>query len=111
MIKRGEIYWVNLDPTIGSEIRKTRPAVVVSNDINNLHAQTVTVVPLSSSIGKVHPFEVLLPAGLTGTREESKAKANQIRTVDKQRLGKSAGLVTAGLMEKLDEALRLHLDL
>ena len=111
MIKRGEIYWVNLDPTIGSEIRKTRPAVVVSNDINNLHAQTVTVVPLSTSIGKVHPFEVLLPAGLTGTREESKAKANQVRTVDKQRLGKGAGLVPENLMEKLEEAIRLHLDL
>ncbi len=111
MIKRGEIYWVNLDPAIGSEIRKTRPAVIVSNDINNVHAQTVTVLPLTTATGKVFPFEVPLPADLTGTRGGSKAKANQVRTVDKQRLGKLAGLVPPVLMAKVDAALKLHLDL
>ena len=111
MIKRGEVYWVNLDPTVGAEIRKTRPGLVVSNDTNNLHAQTVTVLPLTSRVERVYPFEVLLRPGTFGNREASKAKANQIRTVDIQRLGKVIGTVPDEIMEAVDEAIRLHLGL
>lgn len=111
MIKRGEIYWVNLDPTIGSEMRKTRPALVVSNDVNNLHAQTVTVLPLTTSVEKVYPFEVRLEAGVYGNKEAAKVKANQIRTVDKRRLSKLVGFLPADRMAKVDAAIRLHLDL
>lgn len=111
MIKRGEVYWVSLDPAVGAEIRKTRPALVVSNDLNNLYAQTVTVIPLTSAVAKVYPFEVLLKPGAFGNKEPVKAKPNQIRTVDKRRLGKPLGLVPAGLMAEVEEAVRLHLGL
>ena len=111
LIKRGEIYWVNLDPTVGAEIRKTRPAVVVSNDINNVHAQTVTVLPIASNVAKVYPFEVLIKAGACGNKDDCKAKANQVRTVDKRRLGNLMGLLPPEALAAIDAALRLHLDL
>ncbi|MFA5141059.1 MAG: type II toxin-antitoxin system PemK/MazF family toxin [Elusimicrobiota bacterium] len=108
---RGEIYWVNLDPTLGSEIRKTRPALVVSNDANNIHSQTVTVLPITSSVAKVYPFEVFLPAGSCGNKEACKAKADQIRTVDKRRLGKPMGFASSAVLAAADRAMRLHLGL
>jgi len=111
MISRGEIYWVNLDPTIGSEIQKTRPALVVSNDVSNANAQTVTVLPLTSNVARVYPFEVLLPAGTCGNKDACKAKADQIRTVDKRRLGRLVGAVGSETLEKAAAALRLHLGL
>ena len=111
MIKRGEVYSVNLDPTIGAEIQKTRPALVVSNDLSNLHAQTVTVLPLTSSTDKVYPFEVLLIPGTFGNQEPSKVKANQVRTVDKRRLGKLLGLLPDDAMPRVNAAMRLHLEL
>ncbi len=111
MIKRGEIYWVNLDPSIGFEIKKTRPALVVSNDLNNVHAQTVTVLPLTTSTERVYPFETLLASGAFGNKESCKAKADQIRTVDKRRLGKLIGALSRELMLQVEEAVRLHLDL
>ena len=111
MIKRGEVYWVNLDPTVGAEIRKTRPALVISNDINNVNAQTVTVLPITSSVEKVYPFEVLLEAGACGNKEACKVKANQIRTVDRRRLGKVMGVVSPEIMARIEKAVMLHLDL
>lgn len=111
MIRRGEIYWVNLDPTIGSEIRKTRPGLVVSNDTNNANAETVTVVPLSTKVAKAYPFHVLLPAGSYGNKVPAKAKAEQVRTVSKLRLGKLLGTLPSLLMTRVDDALRLHLQL
>jgi len=71
---RGEIYLVCLDPTIGSEINKTRPALIISNDINNQAAQTVTVIPITSSTKKVYPFETLLSSQESGLPKSSKAK-------------------------------------
>ena len=109
MINRGEIYWVNLNPTIGSEIKKTRPALVISNDINNLHAQTITVLPMTTATNKVYPFDVLIKTGAYGNQEPSKVKANQIRTVDKRRLGKLLGMLPADIMGQVEKALRLHL--
>jgi len=111
LIKRGEVYWVNLDPTVGSEIKKTRPALIISNDVNNVHAQTVTVLPLTSSVDVVHPFEVLVGPHLCGNKQSSKVKANQIRTVDKRRLGNLLGMFPGALMLQVDEAVRLHLGL
>ncbi len=109
MIKRGEIYWVNLDPTVGSEIKKTRPALVISNDSNNEVADTVTVVPITSKTANVYPFEVLLPKSKYGLQEGSKLKTNQIRTVDKKRLGKLIGAVNEQTMRDTEEAILLHL--
>ena len=111
MIKRGELYWVNLDPTIGAEIKKTRPVLIVSSDLNNIHAQTVTVLPLTSTIDKIFPFDVLLKAGACGNKQACKIKANQIRTVDKRRLGNHFGMLTPDLMAAADAAMRVHLSL
>jgi|SRR3989344_4900805 len=113
VIRRGEIYWVQLDPAIGSEIKKTRPALVVSNDQNNEFSELVTVLPITSQASKVYPFEVLLEAGQGGIKAKSKVKANQIRTVDKRRLSlKSLGTpLDADLMAQITKALSIHLEI
>ena len=97
-MRRGEIRLIDLEPVRGSEANKRRPAVVVSNDRANASAEAlgrgvVTVVPMTSNVTRVHPFQTLLPAELTGLRLDSKA------------------LVPPGVMRHLDDALRLHLDL
>ena len=107
--KRGEIFLVSLDPTIGSEINKTRPALVISNDINNKFSSTVTVIPITSNVEKVFPFEVLFPPAQSGLPRASKAKCNQIRTIDKRRLLKSLGNISIDAMREVEDALRLHL--
>ncbi len=111
MILRGQIYWVNLDPTIGSEIKKTRPALIVSNDANNQVADTVTVLPLTSQTKVIRPFEVLLPAGVGGLKVASKLKANQIRTVDKQRLSTRplGAPVDTKIFHDINRAIKIHL--
>ena len=111
-MKRGEIYFATLDPVRGSEIRKTRPVVIVSNNAANRVAAVVTVVPLTSNVERVYPFEVILPATRTGLGKDSTAMAQQVRTVDRSRLAaKASGLVQAPDLLKLDQALRLHLGL
>jgi mRNA interferase MazF len=109
--KRGDIWVVNLDPAVGSEIKKTRPAVIISNDINNKHANTVTVVPVTSVTDKIYPFEILIPAGESGLKQDSKAKANQIRTIDKQRLIRSVGFLSPVKISELENAIAVHLDM
>jgi len=110
-IKRGEIWLANLDPTVGSEIQKTRPVVIVSNDSNNQNNSVVTVVPITSNATRVFSFEVFLPMGTAGLPKDSKAKADQIRTLDKSRLVKLYGQLSASLINALDKAIKLHLDL
>ncbi len=110
LIKRGDIYWVKLDPIEGSEIGKIRPAVVISNDINNELADTVTIVPITSNIGKVYPFDVLIRKGTANLTDDSKIKANQIRTVDKRRLKDMIGTVAPNILEKIETAVKIHLD-
>ena len=113
---RGEVRLVNLDPVVGAEANKTRPAVIVSNDGANATAArlgrgVVTVVPVTSNVARVYPFQVELPARATGLRRDSKAQAEQVRSVAVQRVGPRVGRVPANLMGQLDEALRLHLAL
>ncbi len=115
-MRRGEIRLVNLDPVVGSEAARTRPGVIVSNDGANTTAQrlgrgVVTVVPLTSNINVVHPFQTLLPADETGLDVDSKAQAEQVRSVAVERVGTLIGRVPFHLMDQLDDALRLHLDL
>lgn len=115
-MRRGEIWRVDLDPARGSEADKHRPAIVVSNDAANSTAEqlgrgVITVVPVSSNLRRVHPFQVLLPADETGLRVDSKALAEQVRSVDAQRLVKRVATVPLHLMAALDDALRLHLAL
>ena len=111
-MKRGDIYFAALDPTQGAEIQKTRPVVLVSNDAANRAGSLVTVVPLSSNVSRVFPFEVALSAAHSGLPKDSKAKAQQVRTIDKTRLVRSkSGTLTQAQMNALDAALRLHLAL
>ena len=106
-MKRGEVWWVESDPAIGSEIRKTRPAVIVSNDIANAHLARVVVIPLTSSVSKLYPGEALI--ALAG--KQSKAMADQIMAADKSRLKSRLGVAAAAEMEALDAAMMLHLGL
>ncbi|PPK66767.1 type II toxin-antitoxin system PemK/MazF family toxin [Actinokineospora auranticolor] len=115
-MRRGDIHLVDLDPTRGSEANKTRPAVIVSNDAANLVAQrtgrgTVTVVPITSNTTRVFPFQVLLPATDCGLLAESKAQAEQIRTVATARVRRRLGRVPPVLLKAIDDALRVHLGL
>ena len=113
VIRRGEIYWVQLDPTVGAEIKKTRPALVVSNNQSNKFSDLVCVLPITSKLKTVHPFEVLVPAGEGGLKTQGKIKANQIRTVDKRRiLGEPLGPpLTSGLLSQVSRAVKIHLDI
>src|SRR5215469_5730116 len=115
-MRRGEIVNVSLDPVRGSEAGKTRPAVVVSNDAANatatrLRRGVITVVPVTSNTARIYPFQVLLPAGQTGLREDSKAQAEQVRSVAVERVGERVGQLPAALVTELDQALRIHLSL
>lgn len=116
LLRRGQIVMVSLDPAVDPEVKKTRPAVVVSNNTANAVAArgahaTITVVPVTSNVARVLPFQVLLPAGETGLDRDSKAQAEQVRTIAVTRVVRPVGWVGAELMGALDEALRLHLAL
>jgi mRNA interferase MazF len=113
---RGEIWQVDLDPARGSEANKQRPAVIVSNDRANATATrlgrgVVTVVPVTSNIDKVYPFQVLLSAADAGLAVDSKAQAEQVRSVATQRLLRRLGQVSPAELTNLDDALRLHMAL
>lgn len=113
MIRRGEIYWVNFDPTVGSEIRKVRPALIISNNENNQFSDLITLLPITSKAKKIFPFETHLPKGVGGIKEEGKIKANQIRTVDKKRIvgGPMGPALEEALMHQVEIALKIHLAL
>lgn len=108
-MRRGEIYWVNLDPVVGSEIGKRRPAVILQNDLANHSSPTVTIVPLSTRVGRVYPFQVLIPAATSGLDRDSKALCEQIRTVSKTRLLDKAGELSNSVMKAIRTALDRHL--
>jgi mRNA interferase MazF len=115
-MQRGEVRLVDLDPARGSEADKRRPAVIVSNDAANTTAArlgrgVLTVVPITSSVERVYPFQVLLPAGAGGLPQDSKAQAEQVRSIDAERIGRQLGRLSDSLMRALDDALRLHLAL
>ena len=111
-MKRGEIYYANLSPTVGSEINKKRPVLVVSNDANNRAASTITVLPITSNITNIFPFEIELTLTDSGLPKASKAQAQQIRTISKERIaGRAVGRLGAAKMALVDTAIRLHLGL
>ena len=115
-MRRGEVRLVDLGPVRGSEADKQRPAVVVSNDQANATADrlgrgVVTMVPLTSNVSRVFAFQALLPAERTGLRTDSKAQAEQVRSLSVERVGPVLGRVPPELMLDLDEALRTHLQL
>ena len=111
-IKRGGVYLAALDPVVGSEISKTPPVVVVSNEKNNEFSSTVTILPITSkNIQKIYPFEVFLLKGTGNLPKNSKAKADQIRTLDKGRIIKFIGALEKEETDLIDKAILIHLNL
>jgi mRNA interferase MazF len=105
---------VDFEPTRGAEANKRRPAIIVSNDAANSAAArlgrgVLTVVPVTSNVKRVYPFQVLLPSGTGGLPHDSKAQAEQVRSVDAERVGALLGKLPAQLMASLKDALRLHM--
>lgn len=106
-MKRGEVWWVNFEPSIGGEVKKKRPAVIVSNDAANRFLNRVQVVPLTSNVSRVYPSEAIATVG----RRKGKAMADQIATVSKLRLMNRVGRVSLAEMRGVERAIRVQLDL
>jgi mRNA interferase MazF len=105
--RRGDVFWVNLDPVIGTEIRKTRPAVVVSNDSCNRYGARVVVLPITSNIDSLYPGEAMIEV----KGRQGRALGDQIRSIDKRRLKARVSSLTADEMARIDEALAITLGL
>jgi mRNA interferase MazF len=109
--KRGEIWQVSLEPVVGHEIGKERPALIISNDKNNEYSSTVTLIPITGSVEKIYPFEVFISKLESGLPLDSKLKCNQIRTVDKSRLSKVVGEIPDEIIKKVEKAVLIHLEI
>ena len=106
-IMRGDVVWVNLDPTVGTEIIKTRPAVIISNDACNRYGTRVVIMPITSNVDTLYPGEAAVRLG----KRPGRALGDQIRSVDKARIGKRLGRLNADELSAIDEALRTTLAL
>lgn len=109
--KRGMVYLVNLDPTVGSEIKKTRPAVIIQNDVGNQYSRTTIIAPLTSGNQVIYPVDVLIKPPEGGLNNDSLVLLSQIRVVDKSRLGKFLGKLENSSIKKIDEAIMISLGL
>lgn len=109
MMNRGDVYLVDFEPSVGAEIRKKRPAMIISCNEANKHLKTVMVIPFSSRTEKVYPFEVLVKKQQSGLNIDSKLKIPQMRAVDKARLSKYIGTLNDQLLSDVEKAIKLHL--
>ena len=107
--KRGELYWISLDPTVGSEIKKVRPCVIISPDAANRSGSLIIVAPITKVEGKKIFFhEIYIPKGTANSPHDSKIKVFQLRCIDKKRIqGKKIGALPEDLLEALNEKLRI----
>lgn len=103
-MKRGEVWWVEFDPAVGSEVRKTRPAVIISNDAANRHLSRVVVVPMTSNVDRQYPGEAIV----TVANQSSKAMTDQIMAADKSRLKNQVGTVSKQDMKAIEDAILVH---
>ncbi len=111
IIQRGDVYWANLDPTVGVEIQKTRPVIVVSNNAINQHSQLAIVVLVTTNVSRLSPSHILLPRGEGGLNADSKALTEQIRAMDRQRLATKIGTLSPRFMRLLEQAIRNSLEM
>lgn len=107
-IKQGDIFLVDLEPTLTGEANKTRPAAILSNNANNNFAPTVTVVPLTTNTNKLYPFQIFLASEDSGLDFDSKAQAEQVRTISKKRLKHHIGTLKDIHIDDIKQALLLH---
>ncbi|HTN70419.1 MAG TPA: type II toxin-antitoxin system PemK/MazF family toxin [Methylomirabilota bacterium] len=105
-VRRGDVVLVNLDPTIGVEIKKTRPAIVLSNDSINQFSQLVVVVPLTKNTTRLSPSHVVVPKGTARLTFTSKVVTEQIKAVDKQRIVKRPGSLPPALIAQVERAIK-----
>ena len=115
-MRHGELYLVDLEPSQGAEANKTRPVIVISNDAANAAADrngvgVITVVPVTSNVSRIYPFQVLLGGNEGGLDRESKAQIEQLRSVDVSRFGRRLGVLEKTTLRKVEAAIRLHLAL
>ena len=106
-MNRGEVWWVEFDPAVGSEIRKTRPAVIISNDVSNRHLARVQVIPLSSQVERIYPSETVV----TLSGQTSKVMADQIMTADKRRIKQIMGTLSQADLQTVQRVVKLQLGL
>ena len=107
MIKRGEIYWVDLEPVRGSEIKKVRPALVISNNLINEHASVIIVCPITDSLGKISPIHIPISKGEANLEKDSIIHCGQLRAIDKERILKFLGRIPENKMNEIEKGLRI----